>query len=161
KLHALDLSTGAEKFNSPITVNASVAGSGLGSVNGQVPFNPLKEHNRPALILVNGVVYAAFASLDDQNPYHGWVIGYAAKTGSNYLVDQGAMGHYNASSDAQIVQSITGQLGQVFSTPAYWNNNIYYSSTNAYLKAFKLTNGLLSMPPASQSKVFYGYPESL
>jgi hypothetical protein len=85
KLHALDLVSGAEKFGGPIVVTASIQGAGLGSQNGIVPFGNMREHNRPALMLLNGVVYAAFASLADQNPYHGWILGYAPNPGSNTI----------------------------------------------------------------------------
>jgi hypothetical protein len=50
-----------------------------------VPFDNAHENNRTALLLVNGVVYCAFASLEDRNPYHGWVLGYAPNLAANTL----------------------------------------------------------------------------
>lgn len=80
KLHALDLATGAEKFGGPVSIRATVPGNGDGGVNGQVSFDPLKENQRPALLLSNGNVYTAFASYGDNLPFHGWVLGYNART---------------------------------------------------------------------------------
>ena len=80
RLHALDITTGAEKFGGPVTIQATIAGSGSGSQNGQLGFDPLKENQRPALVLSNGVVYIGWASHGDQMPWHGWVIGYNAST---------------------------------------------------------------------------------
>ncbi len=80
RLHALNLADHAEKFGGPYSLTSSitVAGTGDGSSNGQVPFDPLRENQRPGLALVNGVVYIAWASHGDNGPYHGWVIGFAA-----------------------------------------------------------------------------------
>jgi chitodextrinase len=80
RLHALDIRTGAEKFGGPVVLQASVAGTGNGSVGGQVPFSTLRENQRPALALVNGVIYITFASHGDKQPWHGWVLGYNATT---------------------------------------------------------------------------------
>jgi len=78
KLHALDITTGAEKFGGPVTIAASVAGTGSGSSGGQVTFNPQTENQRAALTLVNGKVLIAWASHCDTGPYHGWVMAYNA-----------------------------------------------------------------------------------
>jgi hypothetical protein len=78
-LHALSLSTGAEKFGGPTLIQACVTGTGAGTSNGQVCFDPLRENSRAALTLLNGVVYVAWASLDDRPPYHGWILGYGAQ----------------------------------------------------------------------------------
>ncbi|HUO59623.1 MAG TPA: hypothetical protein VMU24_03075 [Candidatus Acidoferrales bacterium] len=78
--HALDLSTGAEKSGSPVEISACVSGTGNASSKGQVCFDPLYENNRVSLALVNNVVYAGWASLNDYGPYHGWVIGFDADT---------------------------------------------------------------------------------
>jgi len=80
RLHALDITTGAEKFGGPVVIQASVSGSGDGSVGGNLAFDPLRQNQRAALLLVNGVVYIAFASYGDNDPYHGWMLGYNAAT---------------------------------------------------------------------------------
>ncbi len=80
RLHALDIATGAEKLGGPVVLQASVPGTGDGSSGGQVPFIPLRENQREALLLVNGTVVIAFASHGDNGPFHGWVLGYDAAT---------------------------------------------------------------------------------
>jgi hypothetical protein len=47
---------------------------------GNVPFNPLRQNQRPGLLLTNGVVYVAWASHQDIEPYHGWVAAFDATT---------------------------------------------------------------------------------
>jgi hypothetical protein len=76
RLHALDIITGNEKPGSPALIQASVAGTGDGSVNGQVPFTPIQERQRAALLLVKGTIYIGWAGYCDNPPYHGWVMGY-------------------------------------------------------------------------------------
>jgi hypothetical protein len=80
RLHALDITSGAEKFGGPVVIQGSVPGTGDGSNGGQVPFISLRENQRPALLLSNGVVYVAFGSHGDNRPYHGWMMGYNAST---------------------------------------------------------------------------------
>ena len=80
RLHALDITTGAEKFGGPVQIAASESGSGVMSSGGSIPFVASQENQRAALTLVNGVVYLAFASHEDHDPYHGWILGYGAAT---------------------------------------------------------------------------------
>ena len=80
RLHALDITTGAEKFGGPVVIQASVQGTGAGSVGGTIAFDPLIQNQRPALLLAKGVVYIGWASFGDRDNYHGWVLGYAAST---------------------------------------------------------------------------------
>jgi hypothetical protein len=77
QLHALDITTGAERAGSPVVIQGSAAGTGVGSVNGQLAFNASMHLQRPALVLLNHVVYIAFGSHNDAEPYHGWVFGYS------------------------------------------------------------------------------------
>jgi hypothetical protein len=100
RLHALDVSTGAEKFGGPSLIADTIcdnAGSsspiyqyvngpkvsGIGEGNdgqGNVFLNALRQAQRSGLALVNGVVYVAWASHCDDVPYHGWVVGFDAQT---------------------------------------------------------------------------------
>jgi hypothetical protein len=80
RLHALDLSTGLERSNSPVVITATYPGFGSGSSGGMISFDPLRHNQRPALALVNGVVYISWTSHCDNGPYHGWVMGYDAST---------------------------------------------------------------------------------
>ncbi|MHB1921242.1 MAG: hypothetical protein ACYCOO_03295 [Chitinophagaceae bacterium] len=79
-LHAVNLLNGGEQPGSPVKIAASVNGSGDGNVNNVVSFDPWHNNQRQALTLVNGVVYISFSSHCDWNPYHGWILGYNAKT---------------------------------------------------------------------------------
>jgi hypothetical protein len=270
RLHALDITTGAEKFGGPVAIQASVTGSGEGSQGSKLSFDTLRENQRPALVLSNGVLYIGWGSHGDQHPWHGWVIAYsattlnqvmaycvspdnygggvwasggglgadangniffntgngdftantggrdygdsvvklgpsgsvldyftpfdqanmesqdldlasagpvllvdqpgtfphllisAAKTGTIYVVNRDNMGHFNASNDNQIVQSLPGILpnGTLeqgnFSAPAFFNGSVYFAAVSDTLKAFQLSNGLLSNGPTSHSLDVYG-----
>jgi hypothetical protein len=104
RLHALDITTGAEKLGGPVVINASVPGTGSGSSGGMVPFNPQTENQRPALTLANGKILIAWASHCDTGPYHGWVIAYNA----NNLTQAWAFCNTANGSNAGIWQSGQG-----------------------------------------------------
>jgi hypothetical protein len=80
RLHAIDIATGAEKFGGPVTINASVPGTGAGSVNGQVPFSALHENQHTSMSLIDGTLYFGFSSHGDFQPYHGWIFAYNPTT---------------------------------------------------------------------------------
>jgi hypothetical protein len=81
RLHALSISTGAERSGSPVKIQATVNGSGVGGDGaGHISFQPMYENQRPGLLLANGNVYIAWASHGDIGPYHGWVMAYSAST---------------------------------------------------------------------------------
>jgi len=76
RLHALDLTSGAEEFGGPREISATYPGTGDNSSGGIVSFDPGQYKERPGLLLVNGVVYTAWSSHCDIRPYTGWLIGY-------------------------------------------------------------------------------------
>jgi hypothetical protein len=80
RLHALAITTGAEKFGGPVEIKASVKGVGAGDSNGQVAFDPLRENPRAALLLAKDTVYLSWGSSCDIGPYHGWLMSYDAHT---------------------------------------------------------------------------------
>jgi hypothetical protein len=80
RLHALDLTTGAELFGGPMEIRGGYPGTGDNSTGGRVTFDPQQYVSRPGLLLFNGVVYMAWGSHCDNRPYTGWVMGYNATT---------------------------------------------------------------------------------
>ena len=74
-LHALDITSGAERAGSPVEIQASVT-----SNEGTVAFNPQMQNQRAGLFLDNGVVYIAWGAHCDILPYYGWLMGYQEST---------------------------------------------------------------------------------
>jgi hypothetical protein len=75
RLHALDITTGAEISGSPVTIRATYPNQ-----NGQTTFDPKQYKERAALLLLNGVIYTTWASHCDNGPYTGWIMGYDQTT---------------------------------------------------------------------------------
>jgi len=275
-LHSLNLLTGSENLGSPVTITGVVPGTGYDAINGTVIYNPLTASDRSALLEQNGVIYVAFGSYGDADPYHGWIMGFSAsdltpsavfnvtpngqgagiwgsplasdgtfiyagtgngtwdggpdwgnsylklspgnatlsvadfftpfnvanltfydrdlgsgttllpplvsssvpnimigagKEGGIYVVNRDNMGHFNASCDCQIIQSIPNAVGvplnttsmaRNFSTPPYWNWNVYFSGTNDSIKRFVLnaTTSKLNKTPADISLDIFAFPGS-
>ncbi len=80
RLHALDLTTGAEMQGSPSEIQASFPGTGYGSTNGTQVFDPGQYAERVGLLLMNGQLYLAWTSHCDQDPYTGWLMAYSEAT---------------------------------------------------------------------------------
>jgi hypothetical protein len=81
RLHALDLTTGAELFGGPTTITATASGTGGNSQNGTVTFDPSYQHDRAALLDAGNTIYTVWSGLDgDCGPYSPWVISYSPDT---------------------------------------------------------------------------------
>jgi Putative Ig domain len=114
RLHALNISTGQEKFGGPVVLQATAS-----STAGTVTFVPIKHLQRPGLLLVNGVVYIGFGSHGDVSPWYGWLLGYSASTLKQVLA-------FNASpnaGDSGIWQSGAGPASDA-------SGNIYFNTGN-------------------------------
>jgi len=80
RLHALDLSTGAELFSGPQTITATYPGTGDNSSGGNVVFDPKQYKERPGLLQINGTIYTTWSSHCDIRPYTSWVMAFNADT---------------------------------------------------------------------------------
>jgi hypothetical protein len=79
----------------------------------------------------------------------------SGKDGNIYLVDRDNMGHYSSTANVNL-QTLNGPIAGSFGTPAYFNHWIYYQSSGDVMKAFLITNGVMSSSPVSKSTVSLG-----
>src|SRR5262249_21259521 len=161
---AVDLTNGRETHGSPVTVGdttlnpdgsftnktpISVPGTGAGSANGVIEFNALRQNNRPGLVLdmnvpghPDGVVFAGFGSQGDFDSYHGWLVGYDAKTLKLVTV-------FNTDPNGDF--GAVWQGGAAPSVAA--NGDLIFSTGNGTFDAFTTTT---PPGPAAQGESGYG-----
>jgi hypothetical protein len=80
RLHALDVTTGAELSGSPVEIQATYPGNGANSSGGNVIFAPGQYAERTGLLLMNGTIYLGWTSHCDEDPYTGWLMAYSEST---------------------------------------------------------------------------------
>lgn len=279
RVHALDLSTAAEQFSGPVAVKATFAGTGDGSSNGAVTFDPKQFKERPGLLLQNGTLYTSWSSHCDIRPYSGWVIAFnpttlaqtsafdvtpngneaapwnagagpaadaannvyislgngtfdttlngagfpnqgdvgnallklafnggalqpvdywtmynstaesgvdsdlgsgglmllpdqvdaaghtrhllvaAGKDNNIYVADRDNLGHFNPNNNSTLYQELSGALpGGEYSSPAYFNQHVFYGSVGHNLKSFTIGSALLSATNVQTTATSFGYP---
>jgi len=75
RLHALDVTTGAELLGGPVDIAATYP-----TLGGTTSFDAAQYAERAALLLLNGTLYTSWTSHCDEPPYTGWIIAYSAST---------------------------------------------------------------------------------
>ncbi len=106
RLHALDITTGADKPGSPVEVTTS-------------GFSELMQNQRPALLLANGIVYVGEGSHCDVGPYKGYVFGFNATT----LAQVGVFNPEPGSDGASLWQTGQGPAADA-------SGNVYFITSN-------------------------------
>jgi Legume lectin domain/Chitobiase/beta-hexosaminidase C-terminal domain len=157
RLHAIDITTGQEKFGGPTTLAASVPGNGNGSSGGTLNWDPKWQNNRVSLLLLNGIVYIGFGSHGDNGPWHGWILAYNAaslqQTSAYCTTPNGAgSGIWGAGSGlaADLIDPVNQPFGRMFvstgngsydaTTP--YTNNMDYGDDHLHLD---LTDGVVTV----------------
>ncbi len=91
----------------------------------------------------------------------------AGKDDAIYIVNRDSLGKFNPERN-DIYQEVPssgyensnglGGRGGVFSTPAYFNANLYYGAVDDSIRAFKFSNARLTTPASSKTSTAFGYP---
>jgi len=134
RLHAIDITSGLEKFGGPVVIQASTPRT----------FDTLHQNQRSSLALVNGMVLFSWASHEDFSVWYGWIMAYNAQT----LQPLSAFCTTPGDSEGGVWMS--GRAPAIDS-----NNNVYYATGNggwdgvsnfgdSVLK-FSTTGGILSL----------------
>ncbi len=139
-LHALDVSTAAEKFGGPVSIQASVPGTATDGNGSMVAFDPRQENQRAGLLLENGHVVISWAAHCDKPPYHGWVMSYGATT----LTQEGV---YNTSPNG----SANGIWMSGAGPAADSSGNIYFATGNGTWSATDNGDSIVKLGPPSGS----------
>ncbi len=140
RLHALDLTTGAELTGSPSEIQASFPGNGYGSTNGSQVFAPGQYAERVGLLLMNGQIYMGWTSHCDDDPYTGWLMAYSEttlqQTSVLNLTPNGPTTPHFGDGEGSIWMSGAGLAGDT-------SGNIYFLDANGTFDS-TLTNGFPS-----------------
>ncbi len=131
RLHALDVTTGLEKFGGPTTITATYTLNGTTTT-----FADLYEINRPGLLLLNGYVYLGFGSNCCNAYSQGWVLSYNATTlqqEGTYTAEPGktlaSIWQKGAGLSADSDGNIYGETGEGF----------YWAGTNLSISVLKIS----------------------
>jgi hypothetical protein len=131
RLHALDVTTGLEKFGGPATIAATYTLGGVVST-----FQDFYQINRPGLLLANGHIYIAFGSNCCNAYSQGWVMSYNATT----LKQEGAFDAEPGRTLASVWQKGAGisadSSGNIY---AETGEGFYAPGTNLSTSVFKLS----------------------
>jgi hypothetical protein len=144
KLYALDCATGNDLI-APVTITASVTGSGSGSSGGKINFDSFLDFCRPGLLLLNGKIYMGFGSHCDDGNYHGWLLAYNANNLSQFAVkcmtpngSQGAVWQHGGglTSDGTNIFCVTGNGSYSAGDSSYGESVIKFDGNFNFLSSF-------------------------
>jgi PQQ-like domain len=172
RLHALDLTTGAELNGSPVEITATFPGSGVSSDGTTNTFDPNLYVERAALLLSNSTIYLTWAAPCQQTTfdYSSWVMAYSEVTLQQQSVlnltpngsgggiwMSGAGPAADANGDVFLITS-KGTFDTTLTTDGFLNpvNGDY---GNAYVE-IQATNGVMSTPPFDYFEPDNGVPGS-
>ena len=141
-------------------VAIDLSNGGLKPVDAFTPFNQASLSSKDLDQGSGGVLM-----LPDQQGSHPHILLQAGKEGRILVLNRDNLGGYaaGATSNTNALQDIPNQVKGLWSTPAYWNGNVYIWGTGDYNsfdtpKLFKLNSGMLDTTPASVSTVSGGHP---
>jgi hypothetical protein len=100
----------------------------------------------------------------DQSGPNPHILVETGKEGRILVLNRDNLGGYlaGASSNTNALQDIPGVIPQgkgFWSTPAYWNGQVYLWAENNVPMMFKMNNGLMDVAPDSQSPITSAFPD--
>jgi hypothetical protein len=85
----------------------------------------------------------------------------AGKEGDVYVFDRDNMGKFDPKGDSNLYQELPEALaGGEFTTPAWFNNTVYFGASGDYIRAFPVVAARLSSAPSATTPNKFVYPGS-
>ncbi|HEV2397944.1 MAG TPA: IPT/TIG domain-containing protein [Candidatus Sulfotelmatobacter sp.] len=165
----LYLTTGNGAFNGTSNYGDSLlklATPGLSVFDYFTPFNQQTFDSVDLDLASGGVTLLPDSAGTAQHPHIAIACG---KNGTVYVLDRDNLGHFNSTSDSQVIQELPVLIGgtqwdgssyieNCFSTGSYWQGNIYFVGITDAVKRFTFNNGQMSTSAASQTAATYAFP---
>lgn len=82
----------------------------------------------------------------------------AGKDGNIYVVNRESMGKFSLDTNNIYQELPIALINGVWSSPAYFNQTIYYTSVGNPIRAFSINNATLSGTPVAQTATTFPYP---
>ena len=158
------VATGNGAFDGQTNFGCSVLKLGPTSSGGLIKtdfFAPFDQANMNTIQVDLDVGSGGVMLLPDQSGPNPHLAVAGGKAGQIYLLNRDNMGGYSSSDSnfQNIVQSFNlngtpyaqdgvfnGMTDGLYSSPAYFNDRVYYAPVGDYLRAYQLTNGLFTSP---------------
>ena len=136
-------------------VDFSLANGGLQATDAFTPYNQAKLSAGDQDQGSGGILM-----LPDQQGSYPHILMLVGKEGRILVLDRDKLGGYasGASSDTNALQDISGAVGGLWSTPAYWNGNVYMWASKDVPKLFQINSGVLGATAASKSTISSLFP---
>jgi hypothetical protein len=77
------------------------------------------------------------------------------KEGTIYLLDRDNLGQFSPTTNS-IVQTLPRATSGVWGSPAYFNHRVFFQGVGDVMKAFLITNGVMSTAPVTRSTNSFG-----
>ncbi len=97
----------------------------------------------------------------DQQGSHKHILVQVGKEGRVLVLNRDGLGGYlpNAKSNTNALQDILGATnGGLWSTPAYWNGNVYMWPSGDEARQFPLNSGVMDTTAASKATIYSAFP---
>ena len=136
-------------------IDFNLANGGLTTTDEFTSFNYSKLNTSDLDLGSGGILMVPDQQGDDPH-----VLVQAGKEGRIIVLNRDNLGGYapGGTSNTNALQDISGQIQGLWSTPAYWNGNVYIWAATDVAKAFKLNDGVLGSEPFSQASVTSEFP---
>ena len=136
-------------------IDFNLANGGLTPTDAFTTFNQAKLTTSDADLGSGGILM-----LPDQQGSTPHELVQAGKEGRIVVLNRDQLGGYatGVTSNTNALQDILGATGGLWSTPAYWNGNVYIWASPDVPKLFQINSGVLDTTPASQSTISSLFP---